>query len=418
MKMPTVDHKTSKEGEQTGAKKSGPSASGCEPKERAVRMGDPMDTVKGDPPHGEHADNAIQPLPSQGGGADSHPPHGQHTLDYSVDDIQPLPSSAQYQQPSVPGAYAVTGPPQFHTPEDSHGVDISGREAVESNREMISSIAEDGLVSAIPVSDDMEEAQPMESNPVNHRQKKSTWVSSIGILCMGGFMVLFFCGILVLKVAEQNGSQTKSSEETNTTTASFRNRLEGALSNYNTIELDPTSPQSQAYQWIKGDPWVETHTTERLVQRYAMAVFYYSTNGDDWTHRGGGTTPLFNLNRTAAAEVDYFASSGAIKPPPADTRSRQLHHVGESQSVTSERWMTYETHECDWVSMAVLDGMEACNDEGQLEWLSLRNNGLVGTLPPEIGLLSNLKGLQIWKNSMQDFIPTEIGLLRHLNSWI
>jgi hypothetical protein len=43
------------------------------------------------------------------------------------------------------------------------------------------------------------------------------------------------------------------------------------------ILTDPTSPQAKALDWLAEDPLIETYDTERALQRFAMATFYYAT---------------------------------------------------------------------------------------------------------------------------------------------
>ena len=49
---------------------------------------------------------------------------------------------------------------------------------------------------------------------------------------------------------------------------------------------DPTTPQGMAYKWIvETDPaQIDPCSYATVEQRYALATFYYSTNGDDWTN--------------------------------------------------------------------------------------------------------------------------------------
>ena len=47
-------------------------------------------------------------------------------------------------------------------------------------------------------------------------------------------------------------------------------------------------------------------------------------------------------------------------------------------------------------------------------WLNLRNNGLTGRIPPELGLLETLEGLDLSFNSLTGSIPSELGRLGRL----
>ena len=50
--------------------------------------------------------------------------------------------------------------------------------------------------------------------------------------------------------------------------------------------LDPTSPQSQALAWLQDDPITLTpgRSTQTVLERYVVAVLYYSTSGPSWTY--------------------------------------------------------------------------------------------------------------------------------------
>ena len=49
-----------------------------------------------------------------------------------------------------------------------------------------------------------------------------------------------------------------------------------------------------------------------------------------------------------------------------------------------------------------------------LEGLSLSDNELSGTIPPELGNLTNLEGLYLWGNELSGTIPSELGKLTNL----
>ena len=54
------------------------------------------------------------------------------------------------------------------------------------------------------------------------------------------------------------------------------------------------------------------------------------------------------------------------------------------------------------------------NEEGAVIGLILTENGLTGTIPPEIGKLSNLTHLELWTNSLSGPIPPALGILSSL----
>ncbi|CAB9503963.1 Leucine Rich Repeat [Seminavis robusta] len=134
------------------------------------------------------------------------------------------------------------------------------------------------------------------------------------------------------------------------------------------IEADPTSAQARAYQWIKQDVLLETYSPYRQLQRFALATLYYATNGHTW-------------------EIN-------------------------------EMWLSYADHECLWQTKGVFlldDGMtKHCDPDGNFLDLYLTKNGLSGSLPPELGLLTKLEVLDVATNNIRGTIPSQIGLMTSL----
>lgn len=52
---------------------------------------------------------------------------------------------------------------------------------------------------------------------------------------------------------------------------------------------DPSTPQNKAYEWLVNDDslQIDPCTYPTVQQRYALATFYFSTNGDNWVDNGG-----------------------------------------------------------------------------------------------------------------------------------
>ena len=118
------------------------------------------------------------------------------------------------------------------------------------------------------------------------------------------------------------------------------------------------SAQSRALSWLSTNTGLTNQTLTTTVQRYVLATLYYSTSGQLW-------------NQTAG-------------------------------------WMT-DTPECLWFTFASND---ICTLSGNLKIINLNNNRLGGTIPPELGLLSDSLG----KHRMQYledhfFFPSGPGII-------
>ena len=97
------------------------------------------------------------------------------------------------------------------------------------------------------------------------------------------------------------------------------------------------SPQNFAFSWLAGTDPFTSWSEERIIQRYALATLYFGTEGLTWSQAGG--------------------------------------------------WLT-DVDECIWFGTL-------CDGNGALVSLDLGFNGLMGSVPPEIGILTGLRRVDI-----------------------
>jgi len=123
------------------------------------------------------------------------------------------------------------------------------------------------------------------------------------------------------------------------------------------LHHDLTSPQYRAFQWVRLNPptadELEIYPL-RSVQKYALAVFFYSTNGEYWAESDG--------------------------------------------------WLTTED-ECTWFFTGK---GRICDSAGRIMNIELKNNNLNGDIPTELILLSDLKYFRVNGNSLKGTIPSKI----------
>ena len=93
------------------------------------------------------------------------------------------------------------------------------------------------------------------------------------------------------------------------------------------------------------------------VQHSALVALYHNTNGDDWTRK--------------------------------------------------DNWLGEAGTECSWYGVQ-------CDESKSVWWISLDENSLSGSIPTELGNLSNLTYLSLDRNSLSGRIPTELGNLSNL----
>ncbi|GKY92920.1 hypothetical protein MPSEU_000261000 [Mayamaea pseudoterrestris] len=121
----------------------------------------------------------------------------------------------------------------------------------------------------------------------------------------------------------------------------------------------PGSPQYKALDWSLTNNNIDDNTA-RVVQRYALATLYYSTNS------------LADNSRS------WLNTSG---------------------------WLSSDD-ECTWYGVKCVGKA--------LTSLQLTSNQLIGTLPDELSVLNKLQTLSLNNNALQSTIPTAIGLLTSL----
>jgi hypothetical protein len=161
---------------------------------------------------------------------------------------------------------------------------------------------------------------------------------------------------------------------------------------------DESSPQFQAFEWLSDDPDYLFYSSGRIVQRWTMATFYFSTSVGE-----------------------------------SSWKTRRMLDADNSSSTS---WLSH-SDECFWYST---DPLDVCDEEGRIKAIHVEDSGLVGTLPRELGLLSNSLGTYIFcvwfqatlyqlteaptclateriylrSNNLSGVIPTEVGLLTKL----
>jgi len=152
------------------------------------------------------------------------------------------------------------------------------------------------------------------------------------------------------------------------------------LSNVYNGDIETTfdeDPAKSAMEWLAEDACGCGFCSNlQLIQRYILAVLYYSTGGPNWTSCGDAAS-----DATCQVQSAYGNSEGF-------------------------NWLTCNS-ECDW-------GGTDCRNSGVLNVTDVERNGLIGNLPPEIAKLSGLVVLALEQNQLQGPIPSSYGGLDKL----
>jgi hypothetical protein len=132
---------------------------------------------------------------------------------------------------------------------------------------------------------------------------------------------------------------------------------------------DPQSPQARALAWMESES--PSLLAWQMQQRYALAVLFYTWQGEGWTNNTGWLSPDH--------ECDWFYQ--------LDVEAR------------SNRNNTHRT---------------ICNAERRYVRLALAGNQLNGTIPPELTLLADLQSIELPGNSLYGTLPTTLANLTKL----
>ena len=161
---------------------------------------------------------------------------------------------------------------------------------------------------------------------------------------------------------------------------------------------DPSSPQSQALAWLQDDPITLSpgRLTRIVLERYVLAVFYYSTSGPssryDYLSRDDVCT--WNTGIPAIIYRDHFYGISCI---------------GDGESVDGLALMDNNLRGTLPWELALLTN---------LQFMIFDQNGLTGSIPARIIELTNLDFLSLSYNGLTGSIPAEITELTRLEYFL
>ena len=161
------------------------------------------------------------------------------------------------------------------------------------------------------------------------------------------------------------------------------------------------SPQSKAANWMAAFDRMEVPVPEEytpyseFIQRYALAVFFYSTNGSEWDE---GLKFL-----SSEHECGWYETK------------EMMDHVWQEVAVGVSCDESLLVRSLYIPSNNLLGPLPSeLGHLRQLDMLALPHNQISGRLPDEMSMLSNLDYLDLKYNSVSGFLPDWIGDLYRL----
>ena len=173
---------------------------------------------------------------------------------------------------------------------------------------------------------------------------------------------------------------------------------------------DPTSPQSKALKWLESPTNSEILEDRRLLQRFALATLYYSTNGGDWTNNAGWLSEEDECNWMSKSKESICSDLGEYII--LDLQENNLNGTLPIElgilSDTIRTVITRENSLSGEIPSSILSDLKG------LQVLDLSSNGFSGVLVQELFNATNLTRLSLFENRITSSIPTEIGRLKNL----
>ncbi|CAB9517701.1 Leucine Rich Repeat [Seminavis robusta] len=212
---------------------------------------------------------------------------------------------------------------------------------------------------------------------------------TIALLALGALVVVM--GVVVplsLSDSSAAGNSGALPPTQAPTTLSNRAKLMSYLPQYSRESaLQPNSTQAKAISWMLEDPSFNAFSRDRILQRFALATWFYATGGDStWRN---GTHWLSYSHHECLWQV--FFSQG-------------------------ENTVGYVPYDYPHPSTTPCRNMSNLEAEWQYEQLVFWQNGLQGMLPQEISLLTSLKRIQLGINSLSGSLEDTLGLLKTMEN--
>ncbi|CAJ1948253.1 unnamed protein product [Cylindrotheca closterium] len=197
--------------------------------------------------------------------------------------------------------------------------------------------------------------------------------------------------------------------------------------------MDRSSAEYKGLRFIASEDTLGLEPTKdpRLLERFALTVLYYSTNGAGWTDSFRWVTGADHCNwyqvncdsedRVTKLDGTLNNVTGSIPTQIGDLIRLEALWLGNNGLggvlVSEIGQLTALTQLSLWSNKFRSSIPTEIGNLSALQILSFATNELVGPIPSEIGRLTNLGTVQLNTNSIDGPIPSEIGFLTLLRDW-
>ena len=274
-----------------------------------------------------------------------------------------------------------------------------------------------------------EESTPKESEDEGYHEQRRPWGKCIISLLMLAVVIV----IVVAVIRGRKSRQSRSDEDGNVLLKRMPSSAPVAdsstlgpssspiqispdldLPDYtvNAILKDPLSAQYAAYMWLIEDPFLADYSSWRKMQRFALATFYFSFNGDHWPEE------------VKSGWLEHGASECSWSLPgfhgetfePVNQRGN---YSNVSSTMTNSSLVSNDGSEisvCDDQGHYIALGFQESNQMDSSNYLDFVNS-FEGTMPPEVSFLTSLVSISIHTNAtMAELLSVQLQALSSLTT--
>jgi Leucine rich repeat len=180
--------------------------------------------------------------------------------------------------------------------------------------------------------------------------------------------------------------------------------------------LDPLSAQGRALDWLERDAQGLSVVDWRMLQRYALAMTFFSLNGNGWFN---GSEWL-----SSSDECSWFRTVDTGSYRTQNSRSCDKNGRFVSLQLQENNLTGFIPHELSLLAdLQVFDLSDNAIEGiiptsifslGQVVYFDLSSNNLEGVLSTNLGNMRNLSSFVVSGNNLSGTIPSEIGMLSTL----
>lgn len=213
--------------------------------------------------------------------------------------------------------------------------------------------------------------------------------------------LLFLLGLAFMGVLKLSMHPSRNPNSISNVFAPVSDRILDRVSD-SEIFLNPLSPQSRAKAWVLSGNGPAT------VQRYILAVIYFSLQGDGWRQRKGWLNPIsecywkgITCNIRKEVTMLWLTDNFLVGALPLE-----LAHLSALDTLTLNDNEISGTLPSPYFTQLT-----------DLRQISLYNNRLSGTIPEEMYDLSSLEYIGLQENILHGTISSKIGKLKSMHTF-